>query len=222
MPVRILLADDHVVVRQAIRLLLEQQPDFSVVAEASDGAEAVRLCREHGPDVSVLDVNMPVTNGITAATEIHTEMPQARIVMFTFQIQLDVIRGALTAGALGYVTKDSDETELFEAIRSVFHGRRYIAQRAASVVVDTLFCDEQETDSSNRTSDSMRRLSTRERQVLQMLAEGTPNNRIATTLNLSPKTVETYRTRLMHKLEVGSFAELVRVAVRTGLVDHEG
>ncbi|MFW6387861.1 MAG: response regulator [bacterium] len=222
MPTRILLADDHVVVRRGMRLLLEQQPDFTVIAEASDGAEAMRLCRETKPDVSVLDISMPISNGITTATEISAELPDVGIVMLTFQLQVDVIRKALRAGANGYVTKDSAETELFEAIRAATRGQRYIAQRAADVVIETFFYNEPEEVSSNRASDPFPGLSSRERQVLQMLAEGAANNRIAVTLNLSPKTVETYRSRLMQKLGVTSFAELIRMAVRGGLVDNDG
>lgn len=224
MPTRILLADDHVIVRRGLRLLLEQEPDFTVIAEASDGAEALRLCRETAPDVSVLDINMPISNGITTAKEMRTEFQKVGIVMLTFQLQVDVIRKALRAGANGYVTKDSAETELFEAIRAAAGGKRYIAQRAADVMIQTFFYDEpdEQTSTSNRSSEPLPGLSSRERQVLQMLAEGTPNNAIAGSLNLSPKTVETYRSRLMHKLGVGSFAELIRLAVRAGLVDNDG
>jgi len=221
MALRLLLADDHVVVRRALRLLVEQEFGFSVVAEAGDGAEALQVCLETKPDVAVLDINMPVTNGITAAAEIRSAHPETGIVMLTFQVQIDVIRKAILAGAHGYVPKDSSETELREAIYAAAQGRRYIAQRAADVVVGTYFQPESDP-TPEAGSDMLRSLSGRERQVLQMLAEGAANNRIAATLNLSPKTVETYRSRIMHKVGVSSFAELVRTAVKAGLVDRDG
>ncbi|MFP4644630.1 MAG: response regulator [Spirochaetales bacterium] len=223
MPTRILCADDHVVVRRGLRLLIEQEPDFTVIAEASNGAEAMRLCRETLPDVAVLDIGMPISNGITTATEIRSEFPETGIVMLTYQVQVDVIRRALYGGANGYVTKDSSELELFEAIRAARSGQRYICQRAADIVIGTFFYSEPEDYSpSGGSSEPLSDLSSRERQVLQLLAEGERNNRIAVMLNLSPKTVETYRSRLMHKLGVTSFAELIRTAIRGGLVDSDG
>ena len=222
MPIRMVLADDHVVVRRGLRLLLENKPDFTVVDEASDGAEAIRSCQETCPDVAILDINMPMTNGITAASEIKAHLPKTGIVMLTFQSQLDVIRSSVRAGADGYVLKDAAEHELFEAIRAAAQGRRYMARRAAEIVIDTLLYSSAEDGEAVQGSEELRELSARERQVLQMLAEGNTNNRISETLSVSPKTVETYRSRIMHKLGVASFAELIRAAVRTGLVDRNG
>ncbi len=222
MPIKMVLADDHVVVRRGLRLLLENEPDFTVVDEASDGAEAIRACQENRPDVAILDINMPMTNGITAASEIKAHLPKTGIVMLTFQSQLDVIRSSVRAGADGYVLKDAGEHELFEAIRAAAEGRRYMARRAAEIVLDTLLYSGEEGGEELQGAEDLKELSARERQVLQMLAEGNTNNRIAETLSVSPKTVETYRSRIMHKLGVTSFAELIRAAVRTGLVDRDG
>ncbi len=221
MATKVLIADDHTIVRRGLRLLIDADDRFDVVAEAADGSEAVRNCKEKRPDVAVLDVNMPRSNGITAAAEIRNACPETGIVMLTFQAQLDVIRAAIGAGANAYVLKDSTEGELFDAIVAAAAGRRYMSQRASEVMVES-FIDIDADDTASSAHGALRGLSTRERQVLQMLAEGSSNNHIAETLNLSPKTVETYRSRLMRKLEVTSFAALVRIAVREGLVDRQG
>ncbi|TVR67295.1 MAG: DNA-binding response regulator [Spirochaetaceae bacterium] len=220
MALSVMIADDHQIVRRSLRRLIEDDERFTVVGEAGDGRTAVRRCVEMRPDVAVLDINMPVISGITATSEIKKRCPGTGVVILTFQLQLDTIRAALAAGAEAYVLKDSSENELFDAIVSAAQGNRYIAQRAAEILVDALILTGESATSVER--DPLGTLSSRERQVLQMLAEGTPNNEIAATLNLSSKTVETYRSRLMQKLNVRSFAELVRIAVREGLVDQEG
>lgn len=223
MPLRLVVADDHHIVRRSLCRLIESEERFFVVAEAEDGRTAVQRCLETNPDVALLDVNMPVISGITAAAEIKAKLPDTGIVMLTFQLQLDTIRASLSAGADAYVLKDSTENELFAAIESAARGRKFVAQRAAEVVLETLTRVPSMTPGTDETeTDPLRQLSSRERQVLQMLAEGAPNNEIARTLHLSAKTVETYRSRLMHKMNVGSFAELVRIAVRAGLVDQQG
>ncbi|MFW5827608.1 MAG: response regulator [Alkalispirochaeta sp.] len=220
-PIQIVIADDHALVRRAIRVLIENRPGFEVVEDVGDGAEAIRVCAAHRPDVALLDVNMPTTGGITAAAEIRSAFPDVGVVILTYQMQLSVIRAALAAGAHGFVLKNSPEEELFSALEAAVRGERYIAQRAAELVVDTVLqTDPPDDDEADIVT--LRGISVREQQVLQMLAEGVSNNSIAHTLNLSAKTVETYRSRLMHKLKVNSFAELVRLAVRGGLVDREG
>jgi DNA-binding NarL/FixJ family response regulator len=218
--VRVLIADDHSLVRRGLRALIDSDPRFSVVDDVGDGAEAIRTCVAIRPDVAVLDVNMPITGGITAAAEIRSAAPDTGIVILTYQMEVSVIRAALNAGAHGFVLKSSPEEELFEAIIAARRGERYIAQRAAELVIDTVIQTEPPDDQNPHAG--LRGISAREQQVLQMLAEGSPNPTIARTLNLSSKTVETYRSRLMHKLGVSSFAELVRIAVRSGLVDRDG
>jgi two-component system, NarL family, response regulator NreC len=220
MEIRVLLADDHVVVREALSMLIESYEGFQVIAQASDGHEARRLCRDAEPDVAVLDIHMPVSNGITATREIKAECPDVKVVVLSFQAQAGVIRDAVLAGADGYILKESAGDELIDAIRAVVKGRRYFSPRTAEVVVDSFVF--QETENPDDTGHVLlKALSDRERQVLQMLAEGRANIAIADTLSLSSKTVETYRSRLMAKLKVGSFAELIRIAVRAGLVDTE-
>jgi DNA-binding NarL/FixJ family response regulator len=218
--VRVLIADDHALVRRGLRLLIDSHPRLSVIEDVGDGAAAIQSCIAQRPDVALLDVNMPVTGGITATSEIRSAAPGTGVVILTYQMQVSVIRAALVAGAHGFVLKNSAETELFDAIEAASRGERYIAQRAAELVIDTVIHTEPADAQISQTS--LRGISTRERQVLQMLAEGVPNPVIARTLNLSAKTVETYRSRLMHKLNVRSFAELIRLAVRSGLVDQDG
>ena len=220
MAIKVLLADDHVVMRRGLALLIDREPDFELISEVADGNEAIRACIEHKPDVAVLDINMPLTTGIAAASEIKSTNPQIGIVMLTFQSQIGVIRAAIRAGAQGYVLKDSAEHELFDAIRAAAKGRRYVSSYVAELVLDTMLDTEPATGSNGH--EAIRTLSGREQQVLQMMAEGNSNNTIAENLNLSPKTVETYRSRLMHKTGVGSFAELIRIAVKAGLVDNPG
>ncbi len=221
MAIKVLLADDHVVMRRGLALLIDREPDFELVSEVPDGNEAIRACIEHKPDVAVLDINMPLTGGIAAAAEIKLNNPDIGLVMLTFQSQIGVIRAAVRAGAHGFVLKDSVEHELFDAIRAAAKGRRYVSSYVAELVMDTMLDAEPSAGGSNG-HEAIRTLSGREQQVLQMMAEGSSNNAIAESLHLSPKTVETYRSRLMHKLGVGSFAELVRIAVRAGLVDASG
>jgi two-component system, NarL family, response regulator NreC len=220
MDIRVLLADDHVVVREGLRLLIESFEGFQVVAQASDGGEAYRLCRQNQPDVAVLDIHMPVSNGITTTRKIKSEFPDIKILALSFQAQASVIRDAVLAGADGYILKESAGEELIEAIRSVMKGRRYFSHRTAEIMMDTyVFQEIGSLENAGHTL--LRGLSDREKQVLQMLAEGHSNIRIADTLSLSSKTVETYRSRIMNKLRLGSFAELIRVAVRAGLVDQD-
>ena len=220
MQYKVLIADDHKIVRRGLSHLIDSDDRFIVVAEAQDGSEAIRNAAQTRPDVAVLDINMPVTDGITAAREIKTISPDTGIVMLTIRQEPEIIRSAFAAGAIGFVLKTSSEEELFHALESAARGERFVARGAADVVIDSfLYLDRSEDGSAGALI--LRTLSGRERQVLQMLAEGAPNPRIASTLNVSVKTVETYRGRLMQKLGVASFAELVRVAVRAGLVDRE-
>ncbi|MFP4508547.1 MAG: response regulator [Spirochaetota bacterium] len=220
MSISVVLADDHVVMRRGLALLIDQQPDFEVVAEVSDGNEAIRACIAHKPDVAVLDIKMPVTNGITAATEIKANVPGTGLVMLTFQSEISVVRAAVQAGAHGYILKDSPESELFEAIRAASDGRRHVSPYVTDLVMDSMLDSEPPTGALNGR-EALGVLSGREQQVLQMMAEGSSNNAIAEALHLSPKTIETYRSRLMHKLGVMSFAEIVRIAVKAGLVDKK-
>lgn len=214
MTIRTLVADDHGLVRDGLKLLLEADGDIRVVAQAADGLEAVRLADELRPDVVVLDVAMPGLNGIDAAAEVLARRPRTRVVLLSMHGSPEHVTRGLRSGALAYVLKECAGREIVEAVRAVAAGRRYLSQRVADVVLDR-FLDDPRFDTP---TEAVERLTRRERQVLQGVAEGKTCASIAANLGLSPKTVETYRSRLQAKLAVSGTAELVRVAARAGLV----
>ncbi len=210
MSIRILIADDHDVVAEGLRFMVEAQPDMSVIACVQDSREAVRLAVEAVPDVVLIDHAMPQLNGTEAAQIILDRCPQVRVIVVSmYSNQIHVVR-ALQAGAMGYVVKKSAAKEIVEAIRTVHAGGRYLSAELIDIVID-------QAVSKIAVKDPLERLSSRERQVLQMLAEGQSVANIAHTLALSPKTVETYRARMMEKLEIHDFATLVKFALRQGV-----
>jgi DNA-binding NarL/FixJ family response regulator len=213
MKTRVLLADDHGVVAQGLRALINSQSDMEVVGIATTGREAVRLFQETSPDVAVMDNAMPVMNGTEAAQAIRERYPQARIVMLSMHSNAVHVRRALQAGATGYVRKESVGNDLLDAIRWARAGRRYLSAPLADQLLDRMTLDTLE--------DPLSRLSSRERQALKMIAEGHSVVEIATTLCLSRKTVETYRARMMEKLGVDNVAGLVKFAIQQGLVSLE-
>jgi DNA-binding NarL/FixJ family response regulator len=208
--IRILIADDHAVVAEGLQSLIEAQPDMQVVALAGDGREAVRQSLEKNPDVVVMDNAMPELNGTEAARIISKRCAHTRIVMLSMHSNSVHIHRALQAGAGGYVLKESVGRELVDAIRTVHAGRRYLSKPLADDLLDRLVHDVPE--------DPLSRLSARERQVLQMIAEGTTVVDIARKLSLSRKTVETYRERMMEKLGLSDFAGLIKFAIQQGVV----
>lgn len=210
MTIRILIADDHDVVAEGLRFMVEAQPDMEVIACVQDSREAVRLAVEATPDVVLIDHAMPQLNGTEAAQIILDRCPQIRVIVVSmYSNQIHVVR-ALQAGAMGYVVKKSAAKEIVEAIRTVHGGARYLSAELIDIVID-------QAVSKTAVKDPLERLSSRERQVLQMLAEGQSVATIAHTLALSPKTVETYRARMMEKLEIHDFATLVKFALRQGV-----
>jgi len=210
MTMRILIVDDHDVVAEGLRFMVESQPDMEVIACVQDSREAVRLAVESAPDVVLIDHAMPQLNGTEAAQIILDRCPQTRVIVVSmYSNQIHVVR-ALQAGALGYVVKKSAAKEIVEAIRTVHGGGRYLSAELINIVID-------QAVSKVAMKDPLERLSSRERQVLQMLAEGQSVANIANTLALSPKTVETYRARMMEKLEIHDFATLVKFALRQGV-----
>jgi DNA-binding NarL/FixJ family response regulator len=213
MTIRVLLADDHAVVSDGLRVLLEAQPDLEVIGVARDGRDAVALARKLLPDVVVMDHAMPEINGTEATRMIMARLPDTRIIMLSMHSNSVHACRALQAGASGYVLKQSSHTQLVEAIRAVCAGRRYVSEPLAAELLSCL-----QSDARDHPLDS---LSARERQVLQMIAEGKPVSRIALVLSLSPKTVETYKSRLMRKLELENVVALVRFAARHRLVSLE-
>jgi DNA-binding NarL/FixJ family response regulator len=211
--IRILIADDHGVVAEGLKSLVEAQTDMEVVGVVGDGREAVRLAREAQPDVIVMDLSMPELNGADATRAILERDPRCRVIVLSMYAQREYVRRALKAGAAGYVVKRSAAKELVEAIRAVHAGQRYLSPRVADVVLED-YTDE-------KRDDPLSRLSSREREVLQLLAEGRTGAQIAERLALSQKTVETYRARLVEKLGIRDLAGLVRFAIQKGLVSLE-
>ncbi len=213
-PIRILLADDHTVMRRGLRLLLEGQPDFSVVAEAADGREAVLQAEAAQPDVAVIDIAMPNLSGIEAAQRINAALPHTAVVILSMHSDEGYVLRALKAGAKGYLLKDSAEGDLIEAIRAVHQGRTFFSPEITKMLV----ADYVQEIRTRGAEDSYDLLTSREREILQLLAERKSNKEIATALHLSPYTVETHRRNLQEKLNLHSLAELILYAVRKGVI----
>jgi DNA-binding NarL/FixJ family response regulator len=208
--IRVLIADDHGVVAEGLKHLVEAQPDMEVIACVSDGREAVRVARDARPDVVLMDLSMPELNGADATRAIMQRDPNCRVIVLSMYAEREYVRRALKAGALGYVVKRSAAKELVDAIRAAYAGQRYLSPRVADVVVEDYTAEDQD--------DPLARLSAREREVLQLIAEGRTGAEIAERLTLSQKTVETYRARLIEKLGIRDVPGLVRFAIQRGLV----
>jgi DNA-binding NarL/FixJ family response regulator len=213
---RILLADDHRIVREGLRTLLNSEADMKVLAEAANGREAVKLAEELAPDVVVMDVAMPDLNGIEATRQIRAKFPQTRVIALSMHTDRRFMSEMLRAGASGYLWKDGAFDELALAIRTAMSGKVYLSPHIADVVVD---------DYVRRLPDAIpsvfAALTPREREVLQLIAEGKATKEVAHALNVSVKTVETHRRQLMDKLELHSVAELTKYAIREGITSIE-
>ena len=216
-PIRVFLADDHAVVRDGLRLLLEKEDDMSVVGEAADGRQTVRQVQRICPDVVVMDIAMPELNGTEATRQIRETCPSTQVVILSMHASSEHIFQSLKAGAQGYVFKESAGKEVVDAVRNVYAGRRYISQRIAEQVVDDYMLQRESAPSKS----PLDRLSPREREILQLVAEGKSSAAIADILHLSPKTVETYRSRLMQKLNLKDISGLVKFAIQQGLIPLE-
>lgn len=212
-PIRILLADDHTIMRRGLRLLLENQPEFSVVAEAADGRQALHQAEQVEPDVAVLDIAMPNLSGIEAAQRIHSALPQTSIVILSMHSDEGYVLRALKSGAKGYLLKDSAEADLIEAIRSVHHGKTFFSPEITKMLME----DYVREIRTRGAEDSYDLLTSREREILQLLVELKSNKEIAQLLNLSLYTVETHRRNLHDKLHLHSLPELILYAVRKGV-----
>ena len=212
--IRILLADDHTVVRKGLRLLLESNEGFTVVADAADGRDAVSLAEKHAPDVVVMDVAMPGLNGIEAARQITSKMPHTAVVFLSMHSDEAYVLKALKAGARAYLLKDSAEYDLINAVKAVVDGKAFFSPAISKMLVADYMRQMQE----RAVEDSFDLLTTREREVLQLLAEGKNNKEVATILNLSLYTVETHRSNIFQKLNLHSGAELILYAIRKGVI----
>jgi DNA-binding NarL/FixJ family response regulator len=213
--VKILLSDDHRILRTGLRVLLESQPGFEVVAEAEHGRAALRLSKKLSPDVAIMDITMPDLNGIEATRKILDASPKTKIIMLSVHTEQHFVAEVLKAGASGYVLKHCSFDEILAAIRAVLAGETYLCPQIASVVRDDYLRRLlQETSSSSS-------LTPREREVIQLIAEGKTTKEIAFALNLSIKTVEAHRQRIMEKLDIHSIADLTKYAIREGITTIE-
>ena len=214
MPIRILLADDHTVMRSGLRLLLERQPNLQVVAEAADGRQAVELAASEKPDVVVMDIAMPHLNGVEAARQIVNRAPQIAVVILSMHSDESYVIRSLKAGARAYLLKDSAESDLIDAIHAITEGKSFFSPLVRRILKE----DHMHQLAEMGAEDTYELLTTREREVLQLVAEGKSNKEVANLLNLSLYTVETHRTHILQKLNIHSVPELILYAVRKGII----
>ena len=212
--IRIVLGDDHTLVRQGLRKILEDQPEWTVLAEASDGREAVEKTLEARPDVAIFDIAMPRLNGIEATRQVVRRAPDVRVLILSMHAEEAYVVQGLQAGAKGYLLKDSADVDLVHAVAAVAAGKSFFSPAVASVMLD----DYVRHLAEKGVVDRYQLLSEREREVLQLVAEGRSNKEAAEVLGLSPATVETHRSNILQKLDVHNTAELVLFAVRRGVI----
>ncbi len=209
-----MLADDHTVVRQGLRKVLEDRPEWEVVAEAGDGREAVRQAEIHKPDVAIVDVAMPLLNRIETTRQITRKSPTTRVLVLSMHADEAYVTQILQAGATGYLLKDSADVDLIQAVTAVAKGTSFFSPSIARVMLD----DYVQKLAEKGVTDRYESLSEREREIFQLIAEGKANKEIAALLSISPSTVETHRARIMEKLDLHSAAEIVLYAVRRGVI----
>jgi DNA-binding NarL/FixJ family response regulator len=213
-PIRILLADDHTVVRDGLRALLERQPDMEVIAEAADGRECIQMAEAHNPNVVLMDVAMPVMNGIEAARRILATRPDTGVVMLSMHQDESYVLRSLKAGAKGYLLKDSPREDVLDAIRAAAAGRSFLTRKVSRMLQEDYVRELQ----LKGLEDSYELLTGREREILQLLAEGKANKEVANLLNISLTTVETHRGHILQKLSLHSTADLILYAVRKRII----
>lgn len=218
-PVRLLVADDHEIVRKGIRSLLEAQPGWLVAAEASDGREAVEKAREMKPDVTVLDISMPSLNGLEAARQMIKNDARAKILILTQHESDPLIREVLDAGARGYVLKSDASRDLITAVNAVRCNKTFFTAKVAQIVLDGYLDKKSKKVTDDRKVDARSRLTPRQREIVQLLAEGKSSKEVAVALGLSVKTAETHRANIMRRLDCHSISELVRYAVRNNIIE---
>jgi len=217
MRINIFLAEDHRLVRDGFRVLLETQPDLRVIGEAGDGRETVKQVLKLNPDIVLMDIGMPELNGIEATRQICEACPPTKVIILSMYSTSEHIARAFKAGARGYILKESAGDDMIKAIRTVFNGKIFLCGEISEIVVGQYLLDKAEVV----VADPISRLSAREREILQLLVEGKSNIKIAEMLFLSPKTIETYRSHLMQKLGINDLPSLVKFAIRHGLTSVE-
>jgi DNA-binding NarL/FixJ family response regulator len=217
MSIEVLLADDHQVVCDGLEVLLNSESDIHVIHKSRNGRDAVRVVRELKPDIVIMDINMPELNGLDAAHQIVHANPSSQIIILSMYAQNELIFRALQAGVKGYLLKDSAGVEVVDAVRAVHGGCRYLSQKIADDVIDEYIRLRQDS----RNDHPLSLLTPREREVLQLIAEGKSRVEIASVLCLSKKTVDTYRSRIMQKLDVHDIPALVKIAIQHGLIPLE-
>ncbi len=217
MSIKVFIADDHAMMREGLRLIIEAERDISVIGEAADGRQAVRLIQRLTPDVVIMDIAMPMLNGIEATVQILDSKTFTRIIILSMHSSKEHIFRALEAGAKGYLLKEAAGNEMVKAIRAVYSGNRFLSDRISQTVIED-YIHQRVADSEESP---IKRLSPREREVLQLVVEGKSSAEIARNLFLSPKTVETYRSRLMHKLGIKDLPGLVKFAIQHGMTSVE-
>ena len=217
MSITVFLADDHAVVRDGLRYMLGAQPDIRVVGDTADGREAVKRGVELQPDVVIIDINMPELNGIEASIQILNECPIIKIIILSMYATEEHIFRALKAGVRGYLLKETAGIEVVDAVRAVYEGSRHLSEKISDKVIDNYVRQREGAEARG----PLEKLSPREREVLQLVVEGKSSAEIAEILCLSPKTVETYRSRMMQKLGISDLATLVKFAIQQGLTPLE-
>lgn len=213
MPIRVLVADDHTLVREGLCALLAGDDGIEVVAEAQDGIEALDKCREYKPDIAVLDIAMPKLNGLLAARRIRSEYPEVKVLVLSMYSEEEYVTEALRAGASGFIMKDAAASELISALKTVSKGERFLSPTVSWKLVKKYVVDGRNVEVKEKE-----KLSNREKEVLQLIAEGYTSSEIAGVLKLSVKTVQAHRSRMMEKLDIHTIAGLTRHAIRIGLV----
>ena len=217
--IRVLIADDHAILRAGLRLLINAQPDMEVVGEAADGHEALRQARQANPDVLTLDLTMPGGGGLKTLEGLRQACPETRVLVLTMHEDPSYLRAALAAGALGYVVKSAVDAELLAAIRSIAHGRTFVTITLSDRGTHQVLGDVAPLAKPQAARAPVKLLSSREQEVLKLLAQGYTNKEVGTQLSLSVKTIETYRARLADKLGLRSRADLTRYTLEMGLLD---
>lgn len=213
MSISVFLADDHAVVRDGLRHLLEAQPEIKVIGDASNGRQTLRLIKELCPDIAIMDIAMPELNGIEATRKICSDCPSTQVIILSIYSTAEHVSRALQAGAQGYVLKESAGIEVVNAVRSVHSGHRYLSQKLSDQLIDDYLLKIE----SSEEKDPLSRLSPREIEVFQHVVEGKTSAEIAVSLSLSVKTIETYRSRIFQKLEINDLPGLVKFAIQHGL-----